>query len=35
MRVAAIQMNSGADVDANLKLADRLLADAAADDVST
>jgi nitrilase len=33
MRVAAIQMNSGADVDANLKLADALLADAAADKV--
>lgn len=31
MRVAAIQMNSGADCDENLKLADRLLADAAAD----
>lgn len=33
MRVAAIQMNSGADVAANLKLADRLLAEAAADAV--
>ena len=32
MRVAAIQMNSGADVAANLELADKLLADAAADD---
>ena len=32
MRVAAIQMNSGADVNANLALADRLLAAAAADD---
>jgi len=31
MRVAAIQMNSGADVSANLRLADQLLADAAAD----
>ena len=31
MRVAAIQMNSGADVDANLALADRLLGEAAAD----
>ena len=31
MRVAAIQMNSGADVDANLGLADGLLRDAAAD----
>lgn len=31
MRVAAIQMNSGPDVSANLQLADRLLADAAAD----
>jgi len=31
MRVAAIQMNSGADVVANLELADRLLGDAAAD----
>ncbi len=30
-RVAAIQMNSGADVAANLALADRLLGDAAAD----
>lgn len=34
MRVAAIQMNSGADVDANLALADRLLAEAAADGVT-
>ncbi|MDH4126583.1 MAG: carbon-nitrogen hydrolase family protein [Gammaproteobacteria bacterium] len=33
MRVAAIQMNSGADVDANLRLADQLLAGAAADGV--
>lgn len=33
MRVAAIQMNSGADVSANLNLADRLLAEAAADGV--
>ena len=33
MRVAAIQMNSGADVSANLELADNLLADAAADGV--
>jgi len=32
MRVAAIQMNSGADVGANLKLAGELLAAAAADD---
>jgi len=32
MRLAAIQMNSGADVEANLRLADRLLGDAAADD---
>ena len=32
MRLAAIQMNSGADVDANLRLTDRLLSDAAADD---
>ena len=32
MRVAAIQMNSGPDVDANLELADRLLGEAAADD---
>jgi len=32
MRIAAIQMNSGADVAANLQLADRLLADAATDD---
>jgi nitrilase len=31
MRVAAIQMNSGADVTANLELADSLLASAAAD----
>jgi predicted amidohydrolase len=31
MRVAAIQMNSGADVSANLGLADQLLADAAKD----
>jgi nitrilase len=31
MRVAAIQMNSGADVDENLQTADRLLGDAAAD----
>ena len=31
MRVAAIQMNSGPDVSANLELADRLLAGAAAD----
>jgi len=31
MRVAAIQMNSGPDVGANLELADRLLAEAAAD----
>ena len=31
MRVAAIQMNSGSDVAANLQLADQLLADAAAD----
>ena len=31
MRVAAIQMNSGADVTANLQLADQLLAGAAAD----
>ena len=31
MRVAAIQMNSGPDVGANLNLADRLLDDAAAD----
>lgn len=30
-RVAAIQMNSGADVDANLELVDRLLGEAAAD----
>ena len=33
MRVAAIQMNSGADVAANLDLADQLLAEAAADGV--
>lgn len=32
MRVAAIQMNSGADVSENLSLADRLLGDAATDD---
>ncbi len=31
MRVAAIQMNSGANVDENLQTADRLLADAASD----
>jgi predicted amidohydrolase len=31
MRVAAIQMNSGANVEANLQLADRLLGDAASD----
>ena len=31
MRVAAIQMNSGSDVAANLDLAGRLLAEAAAD----
>ena len=31
MRVAAIQMNSGSDVTANLELAGRLLAEAAAD----
>jgi predicted amidohydrolase len=31
VRVAAIQMNSGDDLDANLKLADRLLAEAADD----
>jgi len=31
MRVAAIQMNSGPDVGANLELADRLLGDAASD----
>ena len=31
MRVAAIQMNSGPDVAANLEVVDRLLADAAAD----
>lgn len=34
MRVAAIQMNSGADVASNLELADRLLTDAAADGCS-
>lgn len=34
MRVAAIQMNSGADVSANLRLADQLLADAASDGCS-
>jgi len=33
VRVAAVQMNSGADVAANLQLADSLLADAAADNV--
>jgi len=33
MRVAAIQMNSGAELGANLELADRLLAEAAADGV--
>ena len=33
MRVAAIQMNSGADVGVNLELAERLLAEAAADGV--
>ncbi len=33
MRVAAIQMNSGASVSANLELAERLLQEAAADDV--
>ena len=32
MRVAAIQMNSGADVSENLQLADRLLGEAASDD---
>ena len=32
MRVAALQMNSGPDVSANLQLADRLLAAAAADE---
>jgi len=32
MRVAAIQMNSGSDVGANLELADRLLGEAAEDD---
>lgn len=31
MRVAALQMNSGADVSANLALADRLMSEAAAD----
>ncbi|MGI9247906.1 MAG: nitrilase-related carbon-nitrogen hydrolase, partial [Woeseiaceae bacterium] len=31
MRVAAIQMNSGPDVSANLDLADQLLAEAAND----
>jgi predicted amidohydrolase len=31
MRVAAIQMNSGADIDLNLRLADSLLKEAAAD----
>ena len=31
MRVAAIQMNSGSDVGANLDLANRLLGEAAAD----
>ena len=31
MRAAAIQMNSGSDVNANLDLADRLLAEAAGD----
>lgn len=31
MRVAALQMNSGADIGANLAVADRLLAEAAAD----
>ncbi len=31
MRVAALQMNSGADVGANLELADQLIADAARD----
>lgn len=34
MRVAAIQMNSQADVDGNLRLADRLLGEAAADNCS-
>ena len=34
MRVAAIQMNSGPDVAVNLQLAERLLADAAADGCS-
>ena len=34
MRVAAIQMNSGADVAANLQLADDLLSEAAADQCS-
>jgi len=32
MRVAAIQMNSGPDVSVNLELAERLIAEAAADD---
>lgn len=32
MRAAAIQMNSGADVDRNLELAERLLTEAAAED---
>ena len=32
MRVAAIQMNSGPDVEDNLELAERLIAEAAADD---
>ena len=31
MKVAALQMNSGADLQANLELTDRLLEDAAAD----
>ncbi|NNF40006.1 MAG: carbon-nitrogen hydrolase family protein, partial [Woeseiaceae bacterium] len=31
MRAAAIQMNSGSDVSANLELTERLLAEAAAD----
>ena len=31
MRAAALQMNSQADVQANLRLADKLLADAAAE----
>ena len=34
MRVAAIQMNSGANVEANLQLVDRLLGEAAADKVT-